>query len=527
MPTLSLSRFLRALPASLRVSAFLLSSPLLFSQDPAVPADATNLMLRLKSGDVAFGQILAHDPDGIRFRMLETGGEVPLPWSVLDPATSDEMRTRYGYIEAEAEELMLDADRIELATGKELVGRIVSRSDTHLWVKRAEGTVPIPKTSVHGTITTVQAPALDLFTREELYQDKAFELQGRLAATGTSGAKAHEELARFAERLFDYAHAVEHFQRAATLDPTYEPARLVQDLARAQSKAALQKQVDQLAEIDLQRARKAYGRAIALITEFRTLNAKSPLLSDLNKLAERVAKSQERDLLEAIITRYHFWAMRLARTAAQKTSLEEVQGYLEEQMAEDVLKKVRDEVQSIAPGIEPDQVRRLWGERKGGKYRRATYGMGTWLLGESARAELDQTKEKKAEAEKGSASEARKKLEEKVKRYLENQKLTRQAAKNEVDASDDPQAFWEIWPWSARSQWVLAYFAEKSGEFRDLVASFENCRECGGTGARDMLFTGNAASSSSNNGGKSNSGEVLVPCPACHTLGILRRILYR
>src|SRR5206468_681168 len=119
------------------------------------------------------------------------------------------------------------------------------------------------------------------------------------------------------------------------------------------------------------------------------------------------------------------------------------------------------------------------------------------------------------------------KLEDRIKRYLENQKLTRQSAKAGEDKSDDPQAFWEGWNWAGRAQWVLAYFAEKSGEFRDIQARFENCRECGGTGFRDMLFTGNAASSTEEGKGSAQSGAVLVPCPACHKIGIVRRIRYR
>src|SRR5262245_35394554 len=183
----------------LAAGALLLLGGAAFAQETA---DAPSTMLRLRSGSIAFGQILAHDPDGIRFKLLETGGEVPLAWSVLDPTEAEEMRLAYGYVAAEAEELMVDADRIELANGRELVGRIENRTDTHLWVKRAEGTTPIPKTQIRGTITSVQAPALEIFTREELYQEKAFELGGRLTTQGRPGAQANEELARFAERLF-------------------------------------------------------------------------------------------------------------------------------------------------------------------------------------------------------------------------------------------------------------------------------------------------------------------------------------
>jgi tetratricopeptide (TPR) repeat protein len=496
-------------------------------QDAAADAPAPETLLRLKSGEIVFGRILTHDPDGIRFRRLETGGEIPLAWSVLDPTEAEELRLAYGYVSGEGEELLVSAERLELANGAELIGRIVQRSETHLWVKRAEGTVPVPLTQVRGAITSVEAPALDLFTREELYQEKAAELGERLTAEGRAGARAHEELARYAERLFDFVHALEHYRRAAQRDPSYEPARMAQDVARAESKAALQQQVDLLAEIDLQRARKRYDKALEGLTQFRTLYPKSPLLSDLAKLQERVAKSQERDLRTEVITRWHSWTVRLAREAARKSSFEEVRAYLDEKMAEDLAQKVRDEVQALAPGIEVDQVRRLWAERKGGKVRTATYGSGTWLLGESARSELDQTKEKQVEAPApGSAAAARKELEERIQRYLENQRLTRDAAKG-TSAEDEPEAFWREWNWSGRSQWVLAYFVEKSGEFRDLVARFSNCRECGGSGARNVLFTGNAGSADDSGTGKARAGEVLVACPSCRTIGIVRRIRYR
>jgi len=485
----------------------------------SAPAPAT--MLRLRSGEFLFGSIAGHDETGLRFRRLETGGELQLPWSFLDPEESARMRLELGYVESEAEELLVDADRIELANGTEIIGRIVNRTEDHLWIKRAEGTVPIAKTLVKGAVTAVRAPALDLYTKEELYQQKAFEMQGLLAQEGRTGARAHDELAQFAERLLDYPHALEHYREAQERDPTYDSSRLALAATRAEEKAALQEQVDYLSEIDLMRARRRYDKAVADLEAFPRLYPGSPLQDDWNKLRARVAKSQERDLRSEIIRLWNYYAVRLAREAARKKSYEEVVDYLDEQMSEDVVDQVREQVQSIAPGIESDQVRRLWSERKGGPYRTATYGLGTWILGESARQELDQRKEKPAaeEPEKGSQAAEGRKIEERIKRYLENQKLTR-AAQQSQSEEDDPAVFWQGWGWSGRAQWVLAYYAEKSGDFRDLQSRFEPCRECGGTGAREVLYTGSAMQNA-------KAGQQLVPCPACHTIGIVRRIRYR
>jgi hypothetical protein len=498
----------------------------LFPCQDAAPAAAKPVptqMLRLRTGAVDFGAIVSHTPEGVRFKRLESGGEVDLPWGFLDPAEADGLRSRFGYVEVETEELELDADRIELADGREVVGRIVNRSATHLSLKRAEGTVPIPLTNVKGAITSTRAPALEIFTKEELYQEKTFELQTRLALPGRDGARAHDELAKYCERLYDYVHAAQHYRRTLELDPAFDPARLTAAKARCETKAALQGEVDELAAIDLWRARKRYDLAIEGIKNFRTLHPKSALLEDLVALQARVAKAQERDLREAIVSRWHHWSLRLAQEAGRKTSFEEVQAYLDEKMGEEVAQKVRDDVQTIAPGIEVDQVRKLWGERKGGKYHTATYGLGTWLIGESARAELDQEKKKAQEAPPapGSAAEARKKLEERISRYLANQKLTKGSGNGARD-EEEPQAFWGEWNWSGRTQWVLAYYSEKSGDFRDIEGRLSPCRECGGTGAREVLFTGSAASTE-----QSGARGDLQPCPTCHTIGVVRRVRYR
>ena len=416
---------------------------------PQEAAPAPTRMLPLKSGDIVFGEVVGHDPEGIRLKRLETGGEIHLPWDYLDPKVADGLRLELGYVETEAEELFVDADRLELADGTELIGRIENRTDDHLWVKRAEGTVPVPKSMVRGPVTAVRAPALDVYTREELYQSKLFDLQGALDQPGQAGAQAHDELARHCERLLDFAHALEHFEKVRELDPGYETARIDAAIQRARSKAELQQQIDLLSEIDLMRARKRYDKALAGLESFPKLYAGSPLLEDWNKLRERVARAQERDLREEIVLRWHQTAVRLAREAARLETYEETLAYLEEKMSNDVAEKTAADVQTIAPGIDADGVRRLFGERRGGKFRTATYGLGTWLLGEAARAELDKPDAAEEKPEEGTQSAERKRLEERVKRYLENQKLMRTAAEKN-DADEDPQVFWKDWNWAAR-----------------------------------------------------------------------------
>jgi len=492
---------------------------------PQVEADSAAVsqrMLRLRSGNVVWGAIEGHDEERLTFRLLESGGLVRLPWGFLDPEEELALRTRFGYVDADGDDVMISADRLTLVDGTELIGRIVMRTENEIWIKTAEQTVPVPVLRLAGSATVVQVPALDVYTREELYQMRLLEVQEALLVEGPRGAAAQYELAQYCERILDYTHAVEHFLEAQTIDPGAHADVLPAAIARAKSKSAVQEQVDVLGWIDRWRARKRYDKAFELIDSFPSLYPSSPLMGDLAKVKDRVDKSQERDLRSEVVRRWHYWTRRLAREGARIKTFEGAMAYLDEKMGEDLLDAVTADLEKIAAGIEGDAVRRLWDERSGGRIQTVSYGNGTWLLGEEqARAELEKEEEGAAE-EEGSTGDARKKLEEKIARYLKNQDLARKSKSTGADDdAEDPDAFWGEWNVSGRSQWILAYFAENSGMFKLEKVRFRNCRECGGTGAREIVYLRGALQ------GDEGASSLLIACPTCHHIGVVRRLRYR
>jgi hypothetical protein len=500
-------------------SLFWSAAPAGAQTDAATAPTSDVAMLRLRDGAILWGSVAEHDEAGIRFQRLDNGGTVGLRWSYLDPAEERELRMRFGYVESGVEEIMVEADLISLIDGTERIGIITERTPTELWLKTADGRLPIPLQRIDGPSSIVQVPALDVYTKDELYQQKLMELSGELLDEGPGAAGAHFAVAAFCEGLLDFKKAFAHYEAVKRIDPTYEAESMPAILARTAEKAAVQQQVDMLQQIDLWRARRHYDKAITDIALFRNLFPRSPLTEDLNKLAARVNKYQERDLRNEVVRSWHHWSRRLAQTAARQMTYEEVLAYLDGGMGEDILKKVLEDLQKIAPEIKSDEARELWEQRKGGKMRQASYGNGTWLLGDAAaRAGIE--KEAPKETVKGTQDEARKQIEDKIKRYLKNQQTARKADAGGTSEEDDPNTFWETWPSPNRAQWVLAYFVENSGDFLLDRARFRDCRECGGTGARSVVFTGGAVAGS-------QAGERLVPCPTCHHIGVVRMIKYR
>ena len=55
---------------------------------PAPPAAEDVIMLKLRDGRIQWGAIGEHDTIGFLFQRLDNGGEVRVPWSLLDPRHS-------------------------------------------------------------------------------------------------------------------------------------------------------------------------------------------------------------------------------------------------------------------------------------------------------------------------------------------------------------------------------------------------------------------------------------------------------
>lgn len=493
------------------------------SAGPAAEDPAAGVQLfALRDGRTVWGRIEAHDEQELLVRRLEGGGLVHLGWGWLDPAQERELKLLLGYVDEGEDEILIDADRLVLHDGTALVGRIVEQDGDELWLKRANGTVPVPRERV-AAIGLVRASALEVYTRAELYQELAGRLAPELVREGEAGARAHVELAEQCERMLDYAHAAEHWEIARALAPGFQPDRVGQGLERAGARAAVQEQVDVLAEADLWRARGQYERAWALLDAFPQRFPGTALLEDWNRARKRVERSQERDLRDAVVESVHRWSERLARDAARAaTSFEAARGWAEDRFEEELFAAVLNDLQRIAPALGAAQARALWDQRAGGRFRQASYGFGTWLLGEEralATPESQADAAAAAAAQEGTQEDARKRLEARIRRYLENQEVLRKN-QGRKGTDEDPEAFWRAWDSSSRAQWLLADFVESSDVFRLERVRFANCRECGGRGVREVIFSGGAIEGQT-------AGEGTFPCPTCHTLGRVRRVRYR
>lgn len=501
---------------SLLIAAGLLAGALR-AQTADDPLAAELTMLRLYDGSILWGRIADTDAQALSFVRLDNGGKLRVPWSRLDPVLADELMEKLGYIDHSGEELMIEAERLVLTDNTEIIGRIVNRTDNELWVKTADAVQPVPKLKLRGASTTVQVPALDVFTREELYQQEVVRLEA-------GSAQSLWDLGVYCERIFDFAHAVEHLAAAQTLDPAFKTGEIAAALARNQRKLTDQVQIDALREVDRLRARLKFDEAEQACEAFLEKFAASPLKADAQKKKLQVQKARDKFLAEKTVDLWHDWLGRLTQGAGRenKMTLEAALSYLDEKLAADVLLNVHKSLTRYSPSVTPEQATKYWKERQGGRYRKIGYGHGTWLLGDSvARKGLEP--EKAEEKPLSETDAARAKLEERYKRFLQNQEVVKKAQTAVEGEVNEQELFWMEYSPTSRGHWMLAHYVENSGDMQIRSVGFTNCPDCGGTGVREVVNLAPVAKQ----GQPVPSASQLVNCPTCHHVGVFRSVSYR
>lgn len=497
----------------------------------AQPSDGTPTMLRLRSGAIQWGEVLEHTPDGIVFRRLDTGGVARLSWTFLDPAQERSLRTDYGYIDTSSEVLYVDADRLVLVDGKEVTGLIVDQGEGRIRVKTETGLIDVPAARVRAVSSGVQVPALEVYTREEL-------IQKRLAEAPPLDAQGLYDFGAFCEQILAFTEALGAYMAIQQLDSDFRSAEMPGLIARTTKKVEQQVQLEYLAEVDLLKRRKQFDEALQKLSTFPDRFPDSPLEGDRLKLTKRVEDAQKDYVREVVQRGWYRWTERLAAQAARKMGFSQALGFAEEQLHQDILTAVVDDAREWNKELEEDEVLQMWLERKVSRYRVASYGLGTWLLGEdSALAGSPQSSQPAAGTSEVDAERAA--LEEKIRKFLQSQKTAgRSSALAGAEGDDDVEGFWKTLSASARSSWIVAYYAENSGdmEIKD-PPELRNCPTCAGRGVIEVVVSDSRGSASQGSGGRGGRGGgqeargrgglATLGCDTCKGIGRVRRIRYR
>src|SRR5262245_45215580 len=398
----------------------------------AVPAAAQTL--QLADGQVLLAQVDNVDGDGLRVKRLDNGGVLELRWEQLSGDCAQKIKIAFGLAGDDQSEIMVRASEVrwsQSGTPQTLLCRIADNTATDVLVVQQKGVqYRIPRADIMG-LRTLDVPASQVFTPDEFYNQRLADL-----APGDSSDK-HRQLAEEMVRVRDYAHALEHLNRAKELANSRAPEQIEALLARVKIYTDNKDQRQVLDQIQVARARgtvKDFEAGSKLIADFDSPFPQSKLKGEFETEKKRFAEARTRFYSQQVADT---WRRSIAIVADKKVAepgltLAQAREYAENKMSDDLAALVSQRLK-----LDLNETKQLWSTRDkypiGRRTEHFSYGLGSWVLGE--KAILQGTKQGE-EAKEPVDDAAKRELEKLAKAIRKMQEAARAAGQGQGPGQD-------------------------------------------------------------------------------------------
>jgi|FLOH01.1.fsa_nt_gi hypothetical protein len=480
---------------------------------PSTPQESGDQVVRLRDGRMLVGAIVEHNLDGFRLTTARDGGHFTLVWSDLFPGEADRLRDSFGY-RNQTEVPMTTAHRVLLQNGRELIGRILRQDSANLELRVRDTTTIIPLRQLAAPPEGVVVEAASILTPAQFYAEQVPQVDSQ-------NADAQFEFAQELEVMFALEEARVHFLLCSDLAAAAGDTALVKRVAGAIAKLddviANQEEAEFLETVKQLMHRERFSEAAELMATYEQRFAKAALRGEFLEIEGRFDARRD-----AAVTRYlqRHWYNRVLKILQRKAldknlRIDEASAWLETELPSMVRLQLISELESMDKGLTAIAVNERWQARlaSGASSHSAGYGDGTWILGvERAKAGLHDAE---AKAQEDGKSEEQRDMEERMKKYMDNLEAGRRAkASAEEDIS--PEDWWLRAEVTWRFQWLLAYYAEFSGDYEIVNVQFKLCSTCAGQGFLESL---NVVSK--------DGTKKRTKCPTCHAVQVRRGIVFK
>lgn len=480
---------------------------------PAMPQDGGDQVVRLRDGRMLVGAIVEHDLDGFMLTTARDGGRYTLVWSDLFPGEADRLRDAFGY-RNQTQVPMTTAHRILLSNGRELIGRIMRQDNRNIQLRSRDTTTLVPLNQMAAPPESVVVEAASILTPEQFYGE-------RLPQIDATDALAQFEFAQELEVMFALEQALAHYILCGTLADAAGDDALSKRVAGAVTKVeklvANRAEAEHLESVRHLMHRERFTEAEEMLTEYDGLFPSAALRGEYLDIVDRFGERRD-----AAVTRYleRHWFNRALKVLKRKAldkdlRMDEVTPWLEGELPVMIRQQLLTEITSMDTDLNLDTIDERWLARLDiqATVHTAGFGDGSWVLGEErAKAGLHDAE---GEDENDGKSEEQRKMEERMKRYMDNLEAGRRAKANK-DEDISPEDWWRRASVTQRFQWLLAYYAEFSGDYEIVNVRFALCASCAGQGFLETIEVSS-----------SGSGKKRRKCPTCHGVQVKRTVTFK
>jgi hypothetical protein len=481
---------------------------------PAMPQDdGGDQVVRLRDGRMLVGAIVEHDLDGFRLTTALDGGRYTLAWSDLFPGEADRLRDSFGY-RNQTEVPMTTAHRVLLANGRELIGRIMRQDNRNLELRVKDTTTIVPLQRLAAPPEAVVVEAATILTPEQFYAEAVPQVDQQ-------NALKQFEFAQELEVMFALEEARTHFllcqELADAVGDSAMSNRVNGAVAKLDKVIANREEAKYLESIKQLMHRERFTAAQELMNGYNSTFGNAALRGEFLEIEGRFDERRDNAVTRYLERHWYNRALKLMKRKALDKDLhmDEAMAWLTSELPLLVRQQLIEEIQSMDEEINLTSINERWYARleMGASSHSAGYGDGSWVLGvERAKEGLHAAEE---EAENDGKSEEQRKMEERMKKYMDNLEAGRRAkASTEQDIS--PEDWWQRAAVTQRFQWLLAYYAEFSGDYELVNVKFALCNTCAGQGFLEYLEV-------ANEGAKTKRKK----CPTCHAVQVRRSVTFK
>lgn len=436
-------------------------------------------------------KVLGATEKKLHVKLLDTGGELWIPWDLIRESDRDRLMIQFGYKEEERPEITRPGVRLVTKAGEEFFGVPEKQFDAQsvpdeVVIIHKGGKWPFKKAMIR-SIEWQDIPALEAYTKEQLYEQELAS-----SRPGDEDLEGHWDLARFCMDIELYARAVEHMIKVKDIDPAYRSDYVTNQLERLEVLARNQKIVDAIRGAKREAYHKRFDQSVDQLDQIITIENLDPNIKADAELTKEGVLKRRWTYFSKLVTRGYFDMMnnkigKMSRD--RKLKLKDAQNELRRELHKEIVADLATKY-----GLDAKkEVEKMWEERKVHQPRRASYGSGTFIV-------LGKAKGAEQRMQQLQRQMARQAQQQRNRGRGRNQQQQTQTFKPPKPPSKDD--WWDkLADSNMRAQWMKCYYAE-NGKKLEVVGERKNpCSRCGASGS--IKFSG-------------AQGETIpVTCPRC------------
>jgi len=460
-------------------------------------------IVRLPDGRFLQGEILESDTTGFVFKRWDNGGVVKLSWEQVHPVDRSRLRKLLGLAFTDQEKrITVDGWRIHLKTGDILEGVIEEETPEYVRIRRNSGEFKYPKNVIKRR-EQIEIDVLSIYTEEEAYESRVAE--------APATPDDHYEVATWCRQIGYYEKEKEHLLSVQEGAPGFKPDFIRNRLESLESLVKEAQILRRIKEILRFVARKKFTEAELAWEELRGEFSDSDIvMDDTEGVVQQIEQGKVRFTQTVVVKDWYRNMRRILRNKSRDKELKlaDAKKWLHKELTAEIVATIVER-----RGLDGEDIKTAFEERKVFNVYRGTYGTGTFIVEKGARygsgsgGPLDDLADRLG-------------IDPATRDRLRDQFGGSKSGSSKKKKALSPDDWWGLATGDMKYGWMMAYYAENGGDMEVVRVETKTCSSCRGKGYQSFFSAGGGAS-------RDDTGTQRTMCTRCQGLGKDRIVVFK